>query len=372
MKGLFKYLTPFAPDQSGAVAVLYEFGGLLVICDAGGCTGNICGFDEPRWSTAKSAIFSAGLRDMDAIMGRDEHLVQKLSLAAEEIDGNFAAVIGTPVPAVIATDYTALARMLKKKTRLPIITVPATGMSYYDRGAEAAYLALVKEFCTEGEFLKESYLPEPASAEPHRTGSALPGQPLIEPGRIGVFGANPLDLGDLKAAEKFERFYQNIYPQAKVLCYGMGAGLEELKKAPGAEKNIVVAPSGLKAAQYLKEKFGTPYEIANPLALEFLPDMEYARKRVLIIGQQVSAHTLREELIRRGAGEVVAAGWFMQLRELIREQDIRLTEEDECEALLTSGRFDVVIADPVFRKMAGDSEAVFIDYPQFSISGQLI
>jgi nitrogenase molybdenum-cofactor synthesis protein NifE len=347
MKGLFKYLTPFAPDQSGAVAVLYEFGGLLVICDAGGCTGNICGFDEPRWSTAKSAIFSAGLRDMDAIMGRDEYLVQKLALAAEEIDGNFAAVIGTPVPAVIATDYAALARMLKKRTHLPIITVPTTGMSYYDRGAEAAYLALVKEFCKEG-------------------------QTTFEPGRIGVFGANPLDLGDLKAAEKFERFYQNIYPQAKVLCYGMGAGLEELKKAPGAEKNIVVAPSGLKAAQYLKEKFGTPYEIANPLALEFLPDMEYAGKRVLIIGQQVSAHTLREELIRRGAGEVVAAGWFMQLRELIREQDIRLTEEDECEALLTSGRFDVVIADPVFRKMAGDSEAVFIDYPQFSISGQLI
>jgi nitrogenase molybdenum-cofactor synthesis protein NifE len=362
MKGLFKYLTPFAPDQSGAVAVLYEFGGLLVICDAGGCTGNICGFDEPRWSTAKSAIFSAGLRDMDAIMGRDEYLVQKLALAAEEIDGNFAAVIGTPVPAVIATDYAALARMLKIKTHLPIITVPTTGMSYYDRGAEAAYLALVKEFCKEGPLLTEQ----------HRTGSALPGQSMIEPGRIGVFGANPLDLGDLKAAEKFERFYQNIYPQAKVLCYGMGAGLEALKKAPCAEKNIVAAPSGLKAAQYLKEKFGTPYEIANPLALEFLPDMEYAGKRVLIIGQQVSAHTLREELIRRGAGEVAAACWFMQLRNLTLSQDVRLTEEDQCEALLTSGHFDVVIADPVFRKMAGDSDAAFIEYPQFSISGQLI
>ena len=27
MKGLRKYLTPFAPDQSGAVSVLYELGG---------------------------------------------------------------------------------------------------------------------------------------------------------------------------------------------------------------------------------------------------------------------------------------------------------------------------------------------------------
>ena len=49
MKGLRKYLSPFAPDQSGAAAVLCEFHGLIIILDAGGCAGNICGFDEPRW-----------------------------------------------------------------------------------------------------------------------------------------------------------------------------------------------------------------------------------------------------------------------------------------------------------------------------------
>ena len=49
MKGLRKYLTPFAPDQSGAVSVCYALGGMVVIVDAGGCAGNICGFDEPRW-----------------------------------------------------------------------------------------------------------------------------------------------------------------------------------------------------------------------------------------------------------------------------------------------------------------------------------
>ena len=44
MKGLRKYLSPFAPDQSGAAAVLCEFHGLIIILDAGGCAGNICGF----------------------------------------------------------------------------------------------------------------------------------------------------------------------------------------------------------------------------------------------------------------------------------------------------------------------------------------
>ena len=99
MRGLRKYLTPFAPDQSGAVSVLYEFGGIIVICDAGGCTGNICGFDEPRWFESKSALFSAGLRDMDAILGRDDRLVAKLADAVTKLDAKFAAIIGTPVPA---------------------------------------------------------------------------------------------------------------------------------------------------------------------------------------------------------------------------------------------------------------------------------
>ena len=79
MKKLVKYLSPFAPDQSGACGVLYELGGLMVVCDAGGCAGNICGFDEPRWFTKRSAVFSAGLRDMDAILGRDDKLIKKLN-----------------------------------------------------------------------------------------------------------------------------------------------------------------------------------------------------------------------------------------------------------------------------------------------------
>ena len=59
MKGLRKYISPFSPDQSGAASVLFGYGGMLIIMDAGGCVGNVCGYDEPRWGGAKSAIFSA-------------------------------------------------------------------------------------------------------------------------------------------------------------------------------------------------------------------------------------------------------------------------------------------------------------------------
>ena len=150
MRGLRKYLTPFAPDQSGAVSVLYELGGLIAICDAGGCTGNVCGFDEPRWFEQKSALFSAGLRDMDAILGRDDRLVEKLVDAASKLDVKFVAIIGTPVPAVIGTDYKALGRMCEKKINMPVITIDTDGMELYDVGEEKAWLELFRTFTEKG------------------------------------------------------------------------------------------------------------------------------------------------------------------------------------------------------------------------------
>ena len=72
----------------------------------------------------------------------DDRLVAKLADAAEKIDANFAAVIGTPVPAVIATDYRALQRMCEKKTNLPILTVDTNGMELYDVGEEKAWLII--------------------------------------------------------------------------------------------------------------------------------------------------------------------------------------------------------------------------------------
>ena len=56
MRGLRKYLTPFAPDQSGAVSVLYELGGIIVICDAGGCTGNVCGLTNQGGLNGKCGV----------------------------------------------------------------------------------------------------------------------------------------------------------------------------------------------------------------------------------------------------------------------------------------------------------------------------
>lgn len=381
MKGLRKYLTPFAPDQSGAVSVLYELGGMLVICDAGGCTGNVCGFDEPRWFETRSAVFSAGLRDMDAILGRDDRLVAKLADAAEKLDVTFAAVIGTPVPAVIGTDYRALERMLAKKTELPVLTVNTDGMELYDRGEEKAYLVLF------GRFAGENVDVEPGNIEKTQTAESCDGKrngknedvsvDIEDRPRVGIIGMTPQDVSDLKAADKIRKVYADQGMRA--ICYGMGDGLDEVRNASLAAKNVVVSPAALKAAQYLQKKFGTPYEIAYPLASELVPEVNYQGKKILIVQQQVITNAVRKEIEKR-TGEkeaITTATWFMRKEEILTDlnvdavDDISLKEEDDFISLVEKEGYDVIFADPCMERMIPGFEGVFIPLTHFAVSGKL-
>ena len=345
MRGLRKYLTPFAPDQSGAVSVLFELGGIVVICDAGGCTGNVCGFDEPRWFEQKSAIFSAGLRDMDAILGRDDRLVAKLADAAEKVDAAFTAVIGTPVPAVIATDYLALRRMTEKKMNLPVLTVDTDGMELYDKGEEKAFLELFKTFAV------EKY--------------------PVDEHKIGVLGMTPQDVSDLAAADKIRDLFQRKYGQ-KAVCYCMGDGLEEVKKASSVSKNIVVSPAALATAKYLEKTFRTPYEIYYPLVEDLIPEMDYTGKRILVVHQQVIADSIRKELLKRGAGTVQTACWFMMKKELQTDRDVILRDEDAYIELVQNGEFDIIFADECMDRMTPKFDGTFVNTRHFAVSGKLI
>lgn len=333
MKKLLKHISPLAPDDSGACSVLYELGGITVICDAGGCAGNVCGFDEPRWFTKKSALFSAGLRDMDAILGRDDKLVAKLARVCEQIDGRFAAIVGTPVPAVIATDYRALKRMAEKRTGLPCITIESTGTRLYDKGEEEAYLALFKEFAKD----------------------KLP----VKQGKIGVIGATPLNTG-LTSADIIKDNLKQKYTD--VVCFGMDSGLDDIISASECEKILVIASSGIKSAEYLKAVFGTPYELGFPC----LPDGVKAAaaalkdKKVLIIHQQVAAEAVKQLITDC---KVDCASWFDTT-----DDNIQIKNEDDFTEIAYN--YDVIIGDISFKKMINDFKGEFIDFPHFAVSGR--
>ena len=349
MKSLLKHLAPFAPDQSGAVSALFDFGGLIVICDAGGCTGNICGFDEPRWFIRKSAVFSAGLRDMDAILGRDDKLVSKLQNAMDGSGLKFSAIIGTPVPAIIATDFKALKRMAEKRTGLPAITVPTTGTHHYDRGASDAWLELFKTFANE--------------------------KHDVDHGKVGVLGASPLDFPTLDAGNLLSAALKKDGWKA-VKCYGMGAGLDDVKKASSAAQNIVVSPAGLAAAKYLQKTFGTPYEVLCPWLpqhmLSALPSL--AGKKTLVIHQQFAANAVRNEILKHNpASQVNVASWFIMEPDYMGENDFRIESEEAFIEAVANGGYDAIVCDGRLRVALPRTQNFnIIDFPHFAVSGRLL
>lgn len=361
MKGLRKYIAPFAPDQSGATAVFCELGGLVVILDAGGCAGNVCGFDEPRWFDSKSAIFSAGLRDMDAILGRDDKLVEKIGKACKKIDGNFVAVIGTPVPAVIGTDYSALKRMIRKKTGFPVVTVDTNGMELYDDGVRKASLELFRTFS--GSVVRADAV------------SGAAGDATVVLGTLGVIGATPMDVVETGDPDAIVKYYKEK-GWRQVFVYGMGAGLDAVEQAGRAEKNLVIAPAGLAAARFLQETYGTPYEVSYPLATipgwEALLEEVFCkeRKKILIVHQQVFANTLRDVIQEKSEAAVHVASWFMMDKALKEEGDVHLKEEDQWINLIKEGGYDLVVGENLFMRAVPDYTGDHINLTHFAVSGK--
>lgn len=367
MKKLLKYLSPFAPDQSGVVSVLFGMGGMTVICDAGGCTGNICGFDEPRWATQKSAIFSAGLRDMDAILGSDDKLVAKIVKASHQIDADMIGIVGTVVPAVIATDLRALKTMTSKKVDIPVVSIEATGTKYYDDGEEETYMELFRTF-----------LKADGDMESEKTEN-----------EIGILGATCLDTSLLDFYTPLKKSLGQEYD--KVYCYGLESddglsGIDVIKRAKNVSMNLVISPAGLKSAKYLKRKYNIPYKTGYPLLEKGIYDeiddflKSYDEGKILIIHQQVLANEIRNyiknKLLEENkdflANNIVVGTFFQLHKELKEEGDIFFKGEDEFREYVDKEDISLIIADGLLLRPLRGYKKAFIECTHFAISGKLV
>lgn len=350
-------LPPFAPDTAGAAAVLYPLGGMTVIVDAGGCAGNICGFDEPRWQAdaEPSAVFSAGLRDMDAIMGRDANLVAKIHEAAAELTVSFVGLVSTPVPAIIATDFRALCRMVEKETGLPAIAVRTDGTRLYDRGASAACDALVQKFTA------------PIPPDAMRTG-------------LGVLGLTPLDFSREERASLHALLGREDTP---IRFFDR---LDDFREAARLKELLVVSPTGLRAARRLQRQWGIPIRAELPPAFiheafsgvlsrlaALLQDGQ--QREILIVHQQILASGLRRAICQRfpalPAAAVTVGSFFALDRALQREGDLHFRGEQDFHAYLQAHPDAIVIGDALLaRAVPKPFSGTLLDLPHFALSGR--
>ena len=376
-------LPPLSPDYSGVASVFHDLGALTILHDASGCTGTYTGYDEPRWFGSSSPTFCSGLREMDAIMGEDGKLLEKIKAALRDIHAPCVSVVGSPVPMVIGFDFKGFASLVEHETGLPAFGFPADGLHYYDQGQRDAYLALAERL--------------------------LEGGPQKIRRTVNILGASALDGFDGPALDALESMLA-AKGFTRLAVWGERSSWEEIKNSAAAEANWVVTAAALPLARFFGERFGTPFAAGLPIgrgeeerifsalnasreggagcarapepARQFPPagavksNPEQKPKTMpetMIIGEALFCSSLRAYLETGGASGPVSIGtFFSQGRELLRSGDHLFANEDEARESLAAPQLPRVLADPLIQDLLpGEAALRFTPLPHRAISGRL-
>ena len=367
MSKLCIMLPPFAPDYSGAASSLFELGGMIVIHDASGCTGNYTSYDEPRWLGSNTAVYCSALRHMDAILGNDNLLVERIKKAAKSIKPNFIALLGSPVPMVIGTDFDGIASEIEAETGIPSIGLPTRGLAYYGKGVNSAIISLMKKVC-------------PASVSESEKNDG-----------INILGVTPLDFAHKTNAQDFVNLFEQNGIKVNS-CLSMGCSFEQFKSSVYSKLNVVVSQCGYDTAVYMKEQYGIPFVVGTPMLMgkiileKINPEKfschpekikDISESKILIAGEQVIANSIREymEVLGCKKGYVSVATMFDSTSNLMQENDIVVKDEKQLRTILNSGKYQKVIADPLVEQLLTEktkSEGIkFFALPHVAVSSKI-
>ena len=233
-------LPTYSADTFGVCSALFELGGMVVIHDPSGCNSTYTTHDEPRWYDTDSLIFISAMNEYDAILGRDDRLLQNLIETVRAERPRFLCLIPSQIAYLIATDLQAIARAVERATGVPSFTLPTNSMHDAERGIYLALEEIARRI-------------PPSSA---RTG----GSRL----RVNVLGATPLDFPLAGTRQSLADFFVQADATLQS-CWAMDCTYEELCTAAAADVSLVISYGGLGAARVLQERFGIPYVIGAPI-----------------------------------------------------------------------------------------------------------
>ena len=360
MKQTARIISTYSADTFGVCSALFELGGMTVMHDASGCNSTYTTHDEPRWYDMDSMVYISGLSEMEAIMGDDEKLVGDIVETAEQLQPEFIAIGGTPIPAMTGFDYQAAAELIEARTGIPAFGFPTTGMNTYVAGASMALEGIA------GRFVKKN-----AKRTVHLSANLL--------------GVTPLDFSVNGSVRAMEDFLKRAGFEV-ISRWAMGSSLEKLKDAGQASVNLVVSASGLGVAKALQEMFGTPYVVGTPIGAAYQEQLKrtlfwaaekgsfetdvsnLSENEIAVIGEGVTSLSLAQAIeltFQRGVKVLCATECG---KGLLREKDFMTPDEEEITGALEGAR--IIVADPLYRPIC-PREAKFIPLPSENFSGRI-
>lgn len=380
MKQIASRISIYSADAFGICSALYELGGLCVMHDASGCNSTYNTHDEPRWYDFDSMVYISGLSEMEAIMGDDQKFIDDIVYTAKELNPNFIAMAGTPIPTMIGTDFKAIANIIEKETNIPTFGFDTTGMHSYVSGAYKAFEALAKRFLKRND--KESRAEQKESVD--KEGREHQNSRI----KVNILGVTPLDFSINKSVEAMvDLLKENNFEV--ISTWAMGSSLEYIKNAGDADVNLIVSYSGMGAAKYMYENLNIPYVVGTPFGKEFakkvIEDLKEVKStkenkisydnrkidkdaEITIVGESVMSESLAYAITKEKNKTVNVISALETDEKLLLEGDKIAMYEDDIEKCLKNSK--TIIADPLYRPIC-PLDSNFISLPHEAFSGRI-
>ena len=380
MKQIASRISIYSADAFGICSALYELGGLCVMHDASGCNSTYNTHDEPRWYDFDSMVYISGLSEMEAIMGDDQKFIDDIVYTAKELNPNFIAMAGTPIPTMIGTDFKAIANIIEKETNIPTFGFDTTGMHSYVSGAYKAFEALAKRFLKRNDKESRGEKKESIDKESREAKNTII--------KVNILGATPLDFSINKSVEAMvDLLKENNFEV--ISTWAMGSSLEYIKNAGDADVNLVVSYSGMGAAKYMYENFNIPYVVGTPFGKEFankvIEDLKEVKStkenkisydnrkidknaEITIVGESIMSESLAYAISKEKNKTVNVISSLETDEKLLLEGDKIAMFEDDIEKCLKNSK--TIIADPLFRPIC-PLDSNFISLPHEAFSGRI-
>ena len=362
MRQSYRIIPIYTADVSGVCSALYELGGMTVMHDPSGCNSTYNTHDEIRWYDQDSLIYISGLNEIDAIMGNDEKFIRDIEDAARALKPKFIALAGSPIPFMNGTDFPALAEMLEEDMNIPAFSVPTNGMHDYVYGAGIALAEIAERFTN-------------------------PESRCTNPRSLNLLGVTPLDFGPLSHVQAMKQSLEQAGWEV-VSTWAMGDDLDALSRAGEAAVNLVVSSVGLRSAEVLKRKFGTPYVVGAPVGkfteklvnileqtvddredtVAYLSDRLTGEPEITLIGEPVTMGSLAVAIEMQTKRPVQVLCPLRETEELLFANDAAVRGEEGLETRLKGVKN--IVADPLYRPIC-PPESRFYELPHIAFSGRI-
>lgn len=380
MKQIASRISIYSADAFGVCSALYELGGLCVMHDASGCNSTYNTHDEPRWYDFDSMVYISGLSEMEAIMGDDQKFIDDIVYTVKELNPNFIAMAGTPIPTMIGTDFKAIANIIEKETNIPTFGFDTTGMHSYVSGAYKAFEALAKRFLKRNDKESRGEKKESIDKESREVKNTII--------KVNILGVTPLDFSINKSVEAMVALLKENNFEV-ISTWAMGSSLEYIKNAGDADVNLVVSYSGMGAAKYMYENLNIPYVVGTPFGKEFakkvIEDLKEVKStkenkisydnrkidkdaEITIVGESIMSESLAYAISKEKNKTVNVISSLETDEKLLLEGDKIAMFEDDIEKCLKNSK--TIIADPLFRPIC-PLDSNFISLPHEAFSGRI-